>query len=438
MGISNYQNGFPNGLVVRGVPLIDMQNSAGRTFWVDSNKSSAGDSNSGSFEYPLKTLRAAIAKCRSYQSDKIFLAAGHSEELTSEFIITKQGIQIIGLGVNNNRPQIIIISHLAFIQLKAADVYIGNIDFTGDVPETPSLLESIITIYREGTYIENCYFRGVNEIYHPHTFILLRSDMAEVADKTTISFCRFETRVVSPSPVMDSAIFFQPPLHDVHIHSCKIIGTYETACIRDNYTFPNPFSENIVIDGENYFYNQLDTLDSYAIRLDGTNSGFVSKDTIAVNNNPITHPIRIGGRAGRGIAGDVEFLIYDIPYVDLAPAEYRLTSQVRGTYKVEQITFETDSNGIAAVGVIQVMKIAEQKARGSTIMFASPITGIFTPLQTINLDTSTNTISNRPTLTTGAEFRVHSSVVLVGTGSLRLTIKLRKVLDATFHRSRFY
>ena len=86
------------GLAVAGI--------CGKTFWVDSSSSEAGDTvGRGSFRAPFATLSYAITQTVANRGDTILLKPGHTESLTSSGIdLDVDGLSVVGLGWTTFRP----------------------------------------------------------------------------------------------------------------------------------------------------------------------------------------------------------------------------------------------------------------------------------------------------------------------------------------------
>lgn len=108
---SNYPNGFPNGVTLRNLPIL--QTNPGRVFWVSNNtvgllpgQRGGSDGNRGSFESPFATLQGALNNCVANRNDIVFIKPGHAETITSAttLLFNKAGVAIVGLGWGSNRP----------------------------------------------------------------------------------------------------------------------------------------------------------------------------------------------------------------------------------------------------------------------------------------------------------------------------------------------
>jgi len=110
--ISSFPGGFPAGLAVLGMPLV-FPNAQGQIFYVNNStasltagQSAGSDGNKGTFNKPLATLQAAVDRCIAGSGDTIIVGSGHAETLTSatSLALNKSNINIIGVGVGDNRP----------------------------------------------------------------------------------------------------------------------------------------------------------------------------------------------------------------------------------------------------------------------------------------------------------------------------------------------
>ena len=110
MPISNYPNGFPNGITVRGLPL--QQAHPGNVYWVNNSGvnpdggANGSDSGKGTYLRPFSTVDYAIGRCTANRGDIIMVMPGHAEDVGSASAITSDiaGVAIVGLGTGAKRP----------------------------------------------------------------------------------------------------------------------------------------------------------------------------------------------------------------------------------------------------------------------------------------------------------------------------------------------
>lgn len=112
-GISNYPNGFKNGVIIRGIP-IDIPHP-GKVFWVsnadvlldDGNSVAGADQpGSGTYQRPFRTVDFAIGECTASRGDIIYVMPGHAETYSdaTSLNLDVAGVSIIGLGSGSLRP----------------------------------------------------------------------------------------------------------------------------------------------------------------------------------------------------------------------------------------------------------------------------------------------------------------------------------------------
>ena len=111
MGLSNYPNGWRNGVVVRGVP-IEIPHP-GKVFWVNNSSVLAeggiagSDGNDGTYQRPFGTIDYAVGRCTANRGDVIYVMPGHSETIGAAAAVDFDvaGITVIGLGRGALQPR---------------------------------------------------------------------------------------------------------------------------------------------------------------------------------------------------------------------------------------------------------------------------------------------------------------------------------------------
>lgn len=140
MAGSNYPNGFKNGVVIRGIPLV--QTHPGKVFWVDNSTTGllagqvgGSNGNDGTFNAPFATIDYAVGQCRANKGDVIFVKPGHAETISSAttLAVDVAGIAIVGLGQGSNRPTLNFTATTSNIAVSAANVLMYNLLLTGGV-----------------------------------------------------------------------------------------------------------------------------------------------------------------------------------------------------------------------------------------------------------------------------------------------------------------
>ena len=108
--ISSFPQGFTSGILIRGMPLVQMQ--PGDVFWLNNSpyvpkKARPGsDNNHGTYLSPFASLNYAQKQCVPGRGDIIFVGPGHAETISSAAIelLTCSGVAVIGLGAGSMRP----------------------------------------------------------------------------------------------------------------------------------------------------------------------------------------------------------------------------------------------------------------------------------------------------------------------------------------------
>lgn len=134
MNLSNYTQGFNNGVLIRE-RLITSPNA--KIFYVGNNatlvlgEKGASDGNNGTFLAPFETLDYAIGQCAANRGDIIYVRPGYSETITTAGAvdIDVAGISIIGLGNGTDIPTIEFNHASATVLVDADNVYIENMRF---------------------------------------------------------------------------------------------------------------------------------------------------------------------------------------------------------------------------------------------------------------------------------------------------------------------
>jgi len=169
MPISNYPNGFPDGVSIRGVPII--QTHPGKVFWVSNvttgllpGQKGGSDANKGTFNAPFSTLAGALAQCVANRGDVVLIKPGHAETITSAtaLLFNVAGVAIIGLGIGTNRPTFTFTTaNTAKIPVSAANISVQNCIFVGNFLSIATCF--LLTTAPDFT-VDRCAFRDTSAI----------------------------------------------------------------------------------------------------------------------------------------------------------------------------------------------------------------------------------------------------------------------------------
>lgn len=151
--VSNYPNGFANGVTIQGIPLT--VTNPGNVFWVDSGAGSNG--NPGTYARPFATIDYAIGRCTASNGDIIFVKPGHAETVSAAGGIACDvaGVAIVGLGKGTLRPTITLgTAATASVTVSAAAVTLHNLRFVANFAD----ITRIINVTATDCHIDWCEF----------------------------------------------------------------------------------------------------------------------------------------------------------------------------------------------------------------------------------------------------------------------------------------
>lgn len=248
MTISNYPNGFANGLTVRGVP-VEIPNP-GKVFWVNNSTVLAeggiggSNSNKGTYQQPFSTIDYAIGRCKAGRGDVIYVMPGHSEEITAAagIDLDVDGVTLIGLGRGSDRPRIDFTNAAATVELNADNISVHNINFHANV--TSVAIGLSILAGATGSVISNCVFDV--EATTTDEF-LIAINLGVGCDDTTIENCVIDMGLGGAA----HAIKLVGASAGINIRGCRIVGDYSTANIGGITTLSTEvyIEENVLING---------------------------------------------------------------------------------------------------------------------------------------------------------------------------------------------
>lgn len=140
MTMSNFPNGFLNGVTIRGVPLQQLH--PGRVWWVNGSSVlgegavAGSDSGNGTYTHPFATIDYAVGRCTASRGDIIVVMPGHTETVTAAagLDLDVAGIALVGLGSGELRPTINFTTAVgADMDVDAANITMVNFLFTGGI-----------------------------------------------------------------------------------------------------------------------------------------------------------------------------------------------------------------------------------------------------------------------------------------------------------------
>ena len=162
MPVSNYPNGFENGLVLKGVP-VEIPHP-GKVFWVNNSTVlpdggiAGSNGNPGTYKKPFSTVDYAIGKCTANRGDVIYVMPGHVEDITTaegvDFDVA--GVKCIGLGYGAKQARFDMTAAAGDVTINTNNTHIYNMNFRANVTSVTIGL-SILTLSTD-TVIKGCKF----------------------------------------------------------------------------------------------------------------------------------------------------------------------------------------------------------------------------------------------------------------------------------------
>lgn len=224
MAKSNYPNGFPGGLNVRGVPILNTY--GGDVFWVSSGTGSNG--NPGTETRPFATIDYAIGRCAASHGDIIMVKPGHAETVSAGQGINLDvaGVRVVGLGQGAARPTITMSAVASTIEMGAASCSLENLLVKTEHDNT-----IVVDINAADCVVLDCEFRSRTAATAREwvTCIDINGGSANACDRTRIIGCTFR----SPTAGADRAIELGEVAANVEIRDCQAWGDWNDAAIHN-------------------------------------------------------------------------------------------------------------------------------------------------------------------------------------------------------------
>lgn len=277
MGMSNYPNGFKDGLIIRGMPV--QLTHPGKVFFVNNSGVlpdggiGGSDGNEGSYLKPFSTIDYAIGRCKAGRGDIIMVMPGHAETITADSAIDLDvsGVALIGLGSGDLRPRIDFNNTAATVAVGANSVSIVNMHF-----------RALISAVVDGLVVED----GVDELLVKNC--LFSAETAGTDEfNDSISFVNDNTRCTIEDCIIDMGI--AGAVSGIHLDADTAFTTIRNCIIRGDYSTGNiigdtTLSTNLLIEDcllENGIGGNLGT--EPAIELLTGTTGTIRRNDIVCN-----------------------------------------------------------------------------------------------------------------------------------------------------------
>lgn len=190
--ISNYPNGFSNGVAIRGLPLQVCH--PGKVFWVYNGSAllpgqkGGSNGNKGTFNEPFATVDYAVSQCTANRGDIVFVKPGHAETFAAAdgFDLDVAGVAVVGMGTGTLKPTFTLSATTSDVNISAANCSLMNMRF---VASTSDVVRAIQVTATHATIkgIDVLDSGGTNEIL---TVIKATGTTDNEADGLWIEGCR--------------------------------------------------------------------------------------------------------------------------------------------------------------------------------------------------------------------------------------------------------
>ena len=208
--------------------LVNESDGVGNIWFVDSGSATGADAAGygRNPDAPYLTIDYAIGNCTASNGDRIFVAPGHAENVSTAAYIDADaaGVRIIGQGVGRNRPVLTWTAAVGEIKVNAADVsfenLVFNMELTGGVFGGTTL-----------------YSTATDTVFKDCDFVIPSVDTVMVltgGTRTQINNCRFYGSTGSGTGVTTAVIAIGSGVYNVEIKDTSIIAyntTQDTALI---------------------------------------------------------------------------------------------------------------------------------------------------------------------------------------------------------------
>ena len=275
MPISNFPNGFANGVLIRGIPITIT--NPGETFWVNSTTilpeggKGASNNSPGTYLEPVATITQALLLCTADRGDIIAVMPGYTEDVgaAAGLAFNVAGVSVIGMGQGSIKPTISSTATGSTITVTANNVSITNFRFKSTVANVAKGLDV------NGTHfaVDLCEFMADLAAEDMQTPI----DATATATGLRVTNCKInQESTVGGLPVTGVPVQGIKTLADnSYIVGNHINGAYSVTAILNTGTA----AEALIIDS-NVIYNPTTGDIAGGISLDSSCTGFVTKNYI--------------------------------------------------------------------------------------------------------------------------------------------------------------
>jgi hypothetical protein len=206
MPIANYEGGFSDGIMIRGVPIS--LTHPGKVFWVSNstvqlpNQQGGSNSNKGTFNSPFSTIAYALTQCLANRGDVIMVKPGHTETVSAAggLNLNVAGVAIVGMGLGSLRPTITLdTANTATIAVAANNVAVKNILFKANFLNIATCFSVANAQVANDFTVDGCEFKD-NSVVLNFVSCVKVGTTANIADGLTLVNNRVNAAILTTVP----------------------------------------------------------------------------------------------------------------------------------------------------------------------------------------------------------------------------------------------
>lgn len=188
MPVSNYPNGFTNGVTIRGLPIQIAQ--PGKVWFVNNSTILApggiagSDFGPGGYLTPFKTVEGALGSGKltnfAGRGDILMVMPNHAETISNATLMALNcaGVAVVGLGDGASRPTFTFnTATTATITINGANMSFINCLFIANFAN----IAAAFTVKAKGFYLGNCEFRDTSSILN-FVNVVQAASTSDIAD----------------------------------------------------------------------------------------------------------------------------------------------------------------------------------------------------------------------------------------------------------------
>lgn len=293
MSTSNFPNGFPNGVLIRGLPITITH--PGEVFWVNGSSvagkgaSVGSDTGKGTFRAPFATIDYAIGRCLANRGDVIMVMPGHAETVAAAagIVADVAGVALVGLGVGSLKPTISLSATASDVDVTAANVSFTNFRFVSTIANQVHAVQ----VTGANCTIDNCEFMASAAATATLTSIISTATASGL--HVTNNTINMESSIAGIAVTDVAASGIENLADNAVITGNNILGNFSVAAIYGQTTA----TEGVMIN-DNNIYNVSTSAAAGAVSLVAASSGTCYRNHATVLETSAITGLFINGDLG--------------------------------------------------------------------------------------------------------------------------------------------